>query len=315
LSIRCPRCGNSPPSGSYVCTFCGKRLRVERIEKFLFFKRYEAEWSNPESFLTKFYLLIINPAKAFWDINHKRDSAPGIFIILFNSLIYGLFGLALFSHFQIIDINGTPVNPYDVTILFGYFLSVYIAFLAFGFVYYFLLLIVLSYFFIKGANYSIGFTERLEDRFGKRKDKDKKEKGKLAEEASVFSIYKSGTLLQKQEANKYNMLFCAFTPLIITGFIKVLIILIAIPNQQISLPFDFSSYSSVFNTFFQYPTWMVLDILDAIVLIVWIPMNMTIAIRELANSSTYRVYLSSVSIGIITAIIFFLLKPTILGTL
>jgi len=315
LSIRCPRCGNSPPSGSYVCSFCGKRLRVERIEKFLFFKRYEAEWSNPESFLTKFYLLIINPAKAFWDINHKRDSAPGIFIILFNSLIYGLFGLALFSHFQIIDINGTPVNPYDVTILFGYFLSVYIAFLAFGFVYYFLLLIVLSYFFIKGANYSIGFTERLEDRFGKRKDKDKKEKGKLAEEASVFSIYKSGTLLQKQEANKYNMLFCAFTPLIITGFIKVLIILIALPNQQISLPFDFSSYSSVFNTFFQYPTWMVLDILDAIVLIVWIPMNMTIAIRELANSSTYRVYLSSVSIGIITAIIFFLLKPTILGTL
>lgn len=315
MSIRCPRCGNSPPSGSYVCSFCGKRLRVERIEKFLFFKRYEAEWSNPESFLTKFYLLIINPAKAFWDINHKRDSAPGIFIILFNSLIYGLFGLALFSHFQIIDINGTPVNPYDVTILFGYFLSVYIAFLAFGFVYYFLLLIVLSYFFIKGANYSIGFTERLEDRFGKRKDKDKKEKGKLAEEASVFSIYKSGTLLQKQEANKYNMLFCAFTPLIITGFIKVLIILIALPNQQISLPFDFSSYSSVFNTFFQYPTWMVLDILDAIVLIVWIPMNMTIAIRELANSSTYRVYLSSVSIGIITAIIFFLLKPTILGTL
>lgn len=315
MSIRCPRCGNSPPSGSYVCTFCGKRLRVERIEKFLFFKRYEAEWSNPESFLTKFYLLIINPAKAFWDINHKRDSAPGIFIILFNSLIYGLFGLALFSHFQIIDINGTPVNPYDVTILFGYFLSVYIAFLAFGFVYYFLLLIVLSYFFIKGANYSIGFTERLEDRFGKRKDKDKKEKGKLAEEASVFSIYKSGTLLQKQEANKYNMLFCAFTPLIITGFIKVLIILIAIPNQQISLPFDFSSYSTVFSTFFQSPTWMVLDILDAIVLIVWIPMNMTIAIRELANSSTYRVYLSSVSIGIITAIIFFLLKPTILGTL
>ncbi len=313
--MRCPRCGNTPPKDSYVCSFCGKRLRIEKIENFLFFKRYEAEWSNPESFLTKFYLLIINPAKAFWDINHKRDSAPGFFIILFNSLIYGLFGLSLFSHFQIIDINGNPVNPYDVTILFGYFISVYMAFFAFGFIYYFLLLVVLSYFFIKGANYSIGFTERLEDRFGKKKDKDEKEKGKLAEEASVFSIYKSGTLLQKQEANKYNMLFCAFTPLIITGLIKVLIILISLPTHEISLPFDFSLNSTIFDTIFQSPTWMALDIIDAIVLIIWIPMNMTIAIRELANSSTYRVYLSSVSIGIITAIIFFLLKPTILGTL
>lgn len=313
MSIRCPRCGNTPPKDSYVCTFCGKRLRTERIENFLFFKRYEAEWSNPERLLTRLYLLIVNPSKAFWDINHKRDSAPGYLIILFNSLIYGLLGLAIFSHFQISAINGNPVSPFDIITLFSYFTSVFIIFFAFGFVYHFLLLLILSFFFMKGANYSIGFTERLEERFGKKRGIAEEKKERITEEASVFSIYKSGTLLQKQEANKYNMLFCAFTPLIITGLFKVVIILLALPTQQISLPFDFSLNSMLFDTVFQYPTWMVLDIIDAIVLIGWIPMTITIAIRELANSSTFRVYLSSILIGTLCAIILFLLKPTILG--
>jgi hypothetical protein len=313
MSIRCPRCGNTPPKDSYVCSFCGKRLRQERIENFFIFQRFEEEWNAPLGFFTKLYLLIINPAKAFWDINHKRDSSPGFLILLFNALIYGLFGLAIFSHFQITSIQGRPVNPLDITITFGYYFSSFISFFAFGLLYYLLFFWILTYFFIKGANYSIGFTERIEERFGKKAEEAEESLTTQTGVTSIFSIYKAGTLLQKQEANKYKMLFCAFTPFILIGLIKVLIVLIGMPNTTIVITYGFEVPTSVFNAMFQSPSWIALDIIDTIVLIGWIPITMTIGIRELANSSTFRVYISSVAIGTICAIVLFLLKPTIQG--
>jgi hypothetical protein len=111
------------------------------------------------------------------------------------------------------------------------------------------------------------------------------------------------------------MLLSAFTPFIITGLIKVLIILNTLPYAQINLDVDFTLEQTIFDTIFQAQSWIFLDILDAFLLIAWIPITMTIGIRELANSSTVRVYLSSILIGIVCSIVLFLLKPTILGLL
>ena len=119
---RCPRCGNENRGGSYACSFCGKRLRIEKIESISIFKRIETEWSTPAPWYLKILWLFIRPNKAFWDINHKRDKAPGNLIILFNALIYGLMGIAYLSHFVIPD-------PF-MSFLFS--LSVFLAFFMMG---------------------------------------------------------------------------------------------------------------------------------------------------------------------------------------
>jgi MFS superfamily sulfate permease-like transporter len=61
------------------------------------------------------------------------------------------------------------------------------------------------------------------------------------------------------------------------------------------------------------PIWAVMDIIDAITIAVWIPILMTIAIRELSNSSTQRILISSLIIGIVIAIFVYFMRPTLFG--
>jgi len=290
---RCPRCGNDNREDSYVCAFCGKRLRFERIENFSIFKRIEAEWQTPDKWYIQLLWLFTKPNKAFWSINHRRKNSPGYYILLFNALLFGLMGLAFFSHFNI--------NAPDSIL---YVLNVFVAFLLFGFVYYFLFGFVLIWLFGKGANYAVNFSERLETRFGT--IEDEKEYYSQAE-MSPFSIYRGGTLHQ-QHAYKYKMMFCAFAPFLISNLIQILIILIAFPtvNLNVFVPFD----PNVFNAIFSSPTWTALHLIDALIIAVWTPVLISIAIRELSNSSTTRVLISSFTIGIIVAILFYFLRPT-----
>lgn len=290
---RCPRCGNDNREDSYVCAFCGKRLRFERIENFWIFKRIEAEWQSPDKWYKLLLWLFIKPNKAFWSINHRRKKAPGYNILLFNTLLYGLMGLAFFSHFII---NSPSV--------FLYIMSFFVAFLLFGLVYYFIFGFVLIWLFSKGANYAVDFSERLESRFGGTED----EKEKYSEtEMSPFSIYKGGTLHQ-QHAYKNKMMFCAFAPFLLTSVIQIIIILGAFPTVflNVTVPFDPNVFDAIFNS----PTWTVLHLIDALVIAIWVPILISIAIRELSNSSTTRVLISSFTIGIIIAIIFYFLRPT-----
>jgi len=301
---RCPRCGNENPADSYACSFCGKRLRIERIENISFFSRYgeNIEWTNPFPWYFKILYLFINPAKAFWDINHRRSEAPGYLILLLNSLLYGLMGLAFFSRFNI-----TLLSPFSNALVL-YNLSMFIAFFVFGLVYQFLFYSILIWLFTKGANLAVDFSSRLEKRFGEETEEVEKYR---KEELSPFSIYKGGILLQKQEANKFKMMFCAFTPFLLINSIKILVILIALPSINLNMTSGFSG--SIFETMFLSPIWAVLDVIDAITLAIWVPFLMTISIRELSNSSTFRVLIPSFIIGIIAAIFFFFLRPTLFG--
>lgn len=293
---RCPRCGNEVRVDFFVCAFCGKRLKFERIENFLLFKRIESEWTTPHKWYIILLWLFIKPNKAFWSINHRRKSAPGFIILLFNALLFGLIGLAFFSHFNIQDIP-----PLDFRRFF-YNLVIFLAFLIFGFAYFFIFGFILIWLFIKGANYTVGFSEKLESFFGGA------EREKYSEaEMSPFSIYKGGTLHQ-QEASKYKMMFCSFTPFLLINIIEIIIILVAFPTVPINVLGAFDPI--IFDQIFRSSTWTALHLIDALTIAVWIPILVTLSIRELSNSSTTRVLLSSLIIGILVAVIFFFFRPT-----
>jgi hypothetical protein len=289
---RCPRCGNENRSDSFVCAFCGKRLRFEKIENFTFFKRIETDWISPAPIYLKILWLLIKPNKAFWDINHKRSKSPGYIIALFNSLLYGLLGLAIMSHFVLPD----PFSSF----LFN--LSSFATFFILGVVFYFIFSRVLIWFFIKGANYAVGFSERLELRFGKEADRETYKQAEM----SPFSIYRSGTL-QQEQAFKYKMLYCAFVPFLVANLLEILIIMIGFESRT------FSGDPNIFSQMFNSPTWAIVFAIDALIIAIWVPILITLAIRELSNSSTLRVLMSSLIIGALVAIFIYFLRPVFLG--
>jgi hypothetical protein len=295
---RCPRCGNDNRIDSYVCAFCGKRLRIEKIENYSIFKRIESEWIKPAPWYLKILWLFTKPNKAFWDINHKRDKAPGYLILLFNSILYGLLGLAFFSHFNIVN------QPAFAPILFS--LSIFLAFFIFGAAFYFFFGLIIVWLFTRGANVAVGFSERLEARFGS----EQREIKYREEEMSPFSIYRGGTL-QQQQAHKTKMMLCAFAPFLLINLLEILIVLVAFPNVSISTPSFFDP--SILNPMFNSSTWAALHIIDALTIAIWVPLLISLSIRELSNSSTFRVLISSISIGLLVAIIFYFLRPTIIG--
>ncbi|MBY9006260.1 MAG: zinc ribbon domain-containing protein [Candidatus Lokiarchaeota archaeon] len=302
---RCPRCGNENSGDSFACSFCGKRLRIEKIEKIPFFKRIEEDWFNPYPWYIKILYLIINPSRAFWDINHLRKKSPGLLILLLSSLFYGFIGLIIFSRFNITS-GGIPV---DLVFTSVYSLGFLLAFFLFGFFYQLLLFYFLIWIYTKGANYSVGFTQKLEKRFGLGKQKKEPfEHAKL----SPFSIYKGGTLLQKQEAFKSKMMLCAFTPFMIINLVKLIVVAIGFSTSGV-INLGTTDLDNFFRNMMENPLWAVLDVLDAITLAVWVPILITISIRELSNSSTYRVLITSYIISIIVSIFIFFLRPTLFG--
>ncbi|MFX1370431.1 MAG: hypothetical protein ACFFCE_01120 [Promethearchaeota archaeon] len=307
---RCPRCGNENSADVFACNFCGFRLKIERIESIRFFRRYEAEWTTPYPWYMKILYLFTNPPKAFHDINHKRSKAPGWMILFFISLLYGLMGLAFFSHF---NFTGTTLF---LDFLFN--LSFFVSFFVFGYIFHLIYFAILIWLFTKGANYAVGFSDRLEKRFSALREQREKYK---ETDVSPFSIYKGGTMLHLEGAFKFKMLLCAFTPFLLITAIKILIVLAGFPTVEV--PVDLSNQqqidaaieniADVTFQMFNSPTWAVIDIIDAVIIASWVPILMTLAIRELSNSSTTRVLISTIIIGVIVAILFYFLRPTLFG--
>ena len=163
---------------------------------------------------------------------------------------------------------------------------------------------LLIWIFSRGANIAVDFSERLEVRFGK--EGDEKDKYKEAE-MSPFSIYKGGTLHQ-QQAKKYKMMLCAFAPYLLINAIEILIILIGMPNLTISgMGFPVAVLD---HPYFTSPVWTVLHLIEALTIGIWIPILISLAIRELSNSSTFRVLISSLAIGILVSVFLYFLRPT-----
>jgi hypothetical protein len=299
---RCPRCGNENTADIFACNFCGFRLKVERIENISFFRRYEAEWTGPYPWYLKILYLFVNPPRAFHDINHKRSKAPGWLILLFCSLLYALMGLAIGSHFNFVDLPLFTLGHFWFTL--GFFAT----FFVFGFCWQLFLFGILIWLFTKGANYAVGFSEKLETRFGALREQREKYK---ETDISPFSIYKGGTMLQLEGAYKFKMMLCAFTPFLLINAIKILIVLVGFPSVTVDNTTVFDP--NVLNLLFNAPTWAALDIIDALILATWVPILMTLAIRELSNSSTTRVLIANIIVGVLVAILLYFLRPTLFG--
>ncbi|MFX1275529.1 MAG: hypothetical protein ACFFBP_19140 [Promethearchaeota archaeon] len=292
---RCPRCGNENKAANFQCTFCGKRLRIEGIERVFIWRRIEDEWAAPYPWYRKLYYLFINSPRAFWDINHQRKKAPSKIIFFTISIVYAFVWMTLFLHLKI------PDFPLNINSFVAPLIGLLTGFL-FGIIYHFLLFEILIWLFTKGANYAVDYSAKLESRFGK-KSREQFEKYDEAH-MSPFSIYKGGVLQQKY-AYKNKMMFCAFIPFIITYIIEIIVISIAFGTME----FDLNDIG--LRTLFQFhaPVWVVIYTIEALTIMLWIPSLMAIAIRELSNSSTYRVVLSSYIVAIIVAIFYFFLRP------
>ncbi|MHA1473372.1 MAG: hypothetical protein ACTSQW_09780, partial [Promethearchaeota archaeon] len=218
-------------------------------------------------------------------------------ILLFNALLYGLMGLAFFSHINITSIPPLTLGRFFID------LAVFIAFFVFGFLFFIIFASILIWIFSRGANIAVDFSERLESRFGDKKD----ESEKYSEaEMSPFSIYKGGTLHQ-QQASKFKMMLTAFAPYLLINAIEILIILIGLPTINIpNIPSFVTSNAPLFNA----PVWTILHLIEGLTIAIWVPILIALSIRELSNSSTFRVLISSLIIGIIVAVLFYFLRPT-----
>ena len=320
---RCPRCGNENTADSFACNFCGFRLKVEKIETVRFFRRIEEDWITPYPWYLKILYLFISANKAFWDINHKRSKSPGWLILFFSSLLYGLMGLAFFSHYNFEGMGTYSLPRFLVN------LSFFATFFLFGFITQLILFAILIWLFTKGANVAVGFTDRLETRFGGLKETQEKYK---EAEISPFSIYKGGTMLHLEGSYKFSMMLCAFAPFLIINAIKILIILVGFPTIDV-LPTlteieldalteaELDAYwvqywidvSNQMDLMFASGALAVLDILDALTIAIWVPILMTLSIRELSNSSTTRVLVPTIIIGVLAAILYYFLRPTLFG--
>ena len=123
---------------------------------------------------------------------------------------------------------------------------------------------------------------------------------------SPFSIYKGGTLHQ-QQASKFKMMLTAFAPYLLINAIEILIILIGLPTINIpTIPSFVTSNAPLFNS----PVWTILHLIEGLTIAIWVPILIALSIRELSNSSTFRVLISSLVIGIIVVVFFYFLRPT-----
>lgn len=240
----------------------------------------------------------MDPSRAFWDISHYKEDIGSFKIYFLSALLFGLFGLASFSHIPLGSSGGIWGSFYQG-------LAVFIMFFLFGFIYYALFYFISIKLFSFGANQSINLSKQLELRYGSRKQEEEEEKTQSQKMAA--GIYISGIpeyLLRKSK--KTPIMLYAFAPMLIALGLSVIIAWVGLP--QVIGPVS----AEALNSFFISPVWGIIDWIQVIFMIGWVPILMAIALRDVANSSTLRVYISSVIVSVILCWIFYFVRPTFL---
>ena len=59
------------------------------------------------------------------------------------------------------------------------------------------------------------------------------------------------------------------------------------------------------------PIWQIIEIMNVAVVSVWIPINLSIGLRELANTNTTKLLIGSVIVGMLLAYMVYFLRPTL----
>jgi hypothetical protein len=302
------KCGNEVNKEDFRCIYCSARLREEKIEKISYFKRVTDEkWTTPIKGWRRFYLVFRNPSRAFWDIVHYRKKIGSWFkVYVLSALVYGLFGLAIYVHirkegwtFYARMVNG---------------LTAYLLFAIFGLIYFFLLYMVSIQLFSIGANYSINLKSQIKLRYGKRepkKEEDDKEKTQTMIEAE--GILPLPTHLTAQKSKKIGIMLWGFAPYLLSLAVSAIILFVALPPVgPITVVPDISEFQTFFQLIASSGVWALTEWIQVISLIIFVPITMSIALRELVNASTLRVYLSCVIVSILLGFLVYFFRPSFL---
>jgi len=311
--MRCPSCGNDVSKFDYVCIYCDAVLRREPIEKIPIFRRVDEEWSNPMPRWQRFLFVIINPSRAFWDIIHSRKKIGGNLIYLFTALSFGLIGAASFVHIQLPPFSIDPLL--NSLIQFLHTFSVFFQFFLFGLIYYLIFYAIANKFYKSGANFSINLKTRLKIRYGEGKKKElaaEEEEAKEGEKKLRAQIEAEGKYvgvlpeyLTAQKSKKATIMRLAYMPIVIGLLISALVVLIGLPTVP------GSNMRSAVQILSNSPVWGIIDWIQVIILIGWVPITMSIALRDIANASTQRVYISCLLISLLLGLFVYFLRPTL----
>ncbi len=271
-----------------MCFHCGKRLIIEKIEEVKIFARWEERWKRPMGFWARWGNIFVNPAKAFWDIRNDEDRKGAGLVLLLNAILYGLLALAVVSHVNITSWSGLTVGfQAELYLFLPINLGVFTSFFMVGLIYYYLFFQFIHFLYTRAARFA-GYT-------GDRKKKT------------------------------FNVTLFALAPTLLVGVIDVLIILVALPNYDVTIAGQFSTnilangqefQTALQGLFFDangspLMIWTILDIINIALYIGWIPIMLTIAMRELYEVSTAKMYFASVMCGLLVIAIFFLSRATI----
>ena len=337
---RCPSCGHESDLDTYICDNCEYHLKVERIEAIPIFTRPNIRLYKPDNRFKRIYK-VINPLKtplAFRDINKKKDGGGPRFITWFNGFLIGLCALAVNWHLDIQTYQGVELTPMSITfspfaIVFGNtwvaFLNSFIIFLCFfifGIIYYILIFKLYNFAFGLTANFSVQLDGLLAIRYNVKLKKSKfndlvSGKSRLEKKAGIDGDITSQTPKKKDimtklsQTGKSKIMVYAYAPLIIINFLSFLLLAIFVPTVTIEntatanfFPAD-PTQNPLFEIWDSRILWMVLDGLQLLGML-WIACTMSVAQREIGNTSTTRLLIGNLIMALIIGFTTIMLRPT-----
>ena len=337
--MRCPKCGHESDLEEYLCSNCQYRLKMEPIEKIPFFRRKDTKWFKADNSLKRIFWVITNPARAFWDIKHKKEDKGPFLIKLFAGLMVGLWAMAIHWHLPITLYQGQTLTgltftttSYDMGtwwVAFYQGLPVFLTFFLFGFIYYSILFWFFNLFFSLAANFSVQLDTVLIVRFNIQTSKSSliemlggvALRNKLESQKSqptmesAQNTQKNEYMVKIKQTGKYFMMNYAYAPIVVINFIGFLILLIVLPIQEVSdttvMGDNPEDLAAIMGAIFASPAWAIIDVMQIITIGVWIPITMAIALREIANTNTTKLLIGNIIVGMVLAYMIYFLRPTL----
>ena len=320
--MRCPTCGNeSDILEEYTCSNCGYIIQREPIERIPFFARREERWYQAEKPLNRIFRVIVAPSRAFWDINHKKKDKGPLLIKVFMSICLGLMGVAIHIRLSPEDSGSITTNGAWGGFLMG--IPVFLLFFFFGMFYYSLLFWFYNWAFSLGANFSARLDETLILRYnviqkGKkvmdvlsgrrlRKELEFQQQG-----PSLEALKEKGEMLTKiKQTGKGSMMTYAYAPLVVANLAGAIIALVSLPQVTVTSSNNESQIIAALEIVSSAGVWGVIDAIMLFTLAFWVPITMSLAMREIGNTSTMRLLIGNLVMGIILAYVLFFLRPTL----
>lgn len=211
-------------------------------------------------------------------------------VILLNAILLGLQALAFMTHINIVGWGNASVGfQAEMALFLPINLGVFTCFFIVGFLYYLLFFLVVNFIYGKGANYA---------------------------------GYAGG-----KDVKSFPIVMYAMAPTLLVGVINVLVTLVAVPTYDVTIPgrsgsqilIDGQLFTDVLRGMFvgssgePRPVWVAIEVLNIVVYLTWIPVLVTIGLREVFEVSTARMYLSAMVCSIIIVAVFFATRVTITG--